>query len=82
MANFEICEFLLKFYIFKGERSQDDCIRLCNPRTYIIMPKKAWMTTFMFKEFLSFFTKIIRSENFQTCWHVLILNGHELFILF
>jgi hypothetical protein len=48
----------------------------------MIMPKKALMTTFMLKEFLGFFKKIIPGENFQTYWHLLILNGYELCILF
>jgi hypothetical protein len=39
------------------------------------MPKKAWMTTFLFKEFLSFFKRsILGGVSFTN--NLLILNGH------
>ncbi len=63
MVNFEYlvnvtCGFLLRFYIFKGERLQDDYIRLCNPRTCMIMPKKAWMTNIYVQKKSKFLQKI------------------------
>ncbi len=40
------------------------------------MQSKAWMTTFLFKEFLSFFKRCIPSEISITNKHLLILDGH------
>ncbi len=40
------------------------------------MQNKAWITSFMFKEFLSFFKRSIPSGISQTNYHLLILNGH------
>ncbi len=40
------------------------------------MQKKVWMTTFLFKEFLSFFKKFILGGISQTNQHLLILDGH------
>ncbi len=50
---------LLSFYIFKGERQRDDYIKLYKPCTCIAMHKRTWMITFLFKEFISFFNKLI-----------------------
>jgi hypothetical protein len=47
------------FYIFKGEKLRDDYIRFCKPCICMAMQKRTWMTTFLFKEFLSFFDKSI-----------------------
>jgi hypothetical protein len=40
------------------------------------MQLKAWMTTFFFKEFLSFSKRSIRNEISLTKEHLLILDGH------
>ncbi len=40
------------------------------------MQNKAWMTSFMFKEFLSFFKRFILDGISQTNHHLLILDGH------
>jgi len=62
------------FYIFRGEWIKDDYIRLC---TCMVMQTKAWMTSFLFKMFLSFLKKsLVLGEIFQSNWHFLILNGH------
>jgi len=41
------------------------------------MQTKAWMTCFLFKEFLSFFKDSIPIGTSQTNCHLLILDGHE-----
>jgi hypothetical protein len=40
------------------------------------MQSKAWMTTFFFKEFMSFFKRSIPSKISITNRHMLILDGH------
>jgi NADH:ubiquinone oxidoreductase subunit E len=50
---------LLRFYIFKRERLKDYYIKLCKSITCMAMQNKAWMTSFMFKEFLSFFKRFV-----------------------
>jgi IS4 transposase len=67
---------LLGLYIFKGERLRDDYIALCKPGTCMVMQKRAWMTTFLFKEFLSFFNKLGANGMSFNNQHLLILNGH------
>jgi hypothetical protein len=44
-----------RFYNFKGERLRNDYIKLCQPRTYMAMQKRAWMSSFLLKKFLAFF---------------------------
>jgi len=67
---------LLGFYIFRREKIHDNYILFCKPRTYMAMQSKAWMTTFLFKEFLFFFKKCIPSGISITNRHLLILDGH------
>jgi hypothetical protein len=81
MVNNELCynaakNFLLGFYIFKGQWIMDDYIILCKACTCMTMQTKAWMTSFLFKEILSFFAKLVPSEISQFNQHFLILNGH------
>jgi hypothetical protein len=40
------------------------------------MQNMAWMTTFLFKEFLSFFKNLVPIGNSQFNKHILILNSH------
>jgi hypothetical protein len=40
------------------------------------MQKRTWMTTFLFKEFLSFFNKLGPGGMPLNNQHLLILNGH------
>jgi hypothetical protein len=40
------------------------------------MQTNAWMTTFLFKEFPSFFKRLILGGISQTNCHLLILDGH------
>jgi hypothetical protein len=40
------------------------------------MQNKTWMTSFMFKEFLSFFKRFIQGGISQTNHDLLILDGH------
>jgi hypothetical protein len=39
------------------------------------MQTQAWMTSFLFKEFLSLFKRSLLSGISQSNWHLLILNG-------
>jgi len=73
---------LLRFYIFKGEKIHDDYIQLYKLRTYMAMQSKAWMTAFLFKEFLSFFKRCIPSEISITNKHLFILDGHGFHVTF
>jgi hypothetical protein len=67
---------LPRFYIFKRERIRDDYIQLCKLGTCMAMQSKAWMTTFLFKEFLSFFKSSILSGISISNKNLLILHGH------
>ncbi len=40
------------------------------------MQKRTWMITFLFKEFLSFFNKLVPSGVSLNNQHLLILDGH------
>jgi hypothetical protein len=40
------------------------------------MQKKAWTATFLFKEFFSFFKRLILTGMFPTNCRLLILDGH------
>jgi hypothetical protein len=73
---------LLGFYIFKGKRICEDYIQLCKLGTCMAMQSKAWMTTSLFKEFLSFFKRFIPSGIFLTIRHLLILDGHGSHVTF
>jgi hypothetical protein len=66
---------LLRFYIFKGEELQDDDIKFSKLGTCMLMQKKTWMTTFLFKKFLSFFRRLVQGEMSFTNQHLLVLNG-------
>ncbi len=43
--------YLPCFYISRGEQLRDDYIKECKTWTCMVMQEKAWMTTFLFKEF-------------------------------
>jgi hypothetical protein len=66
--------FLAKFLLFKSGQIKNDYIKGCKIRTCMAMQNKAWMTTFLFKEFLSFFKKIVLNGISQFNRHLLILN--------
>jgi hypothetical protein len=55
---------------------QDDYIKLCKRRSCMAMQSKAWMISFMFKEFLSFFEKSILGGIPLINRHLFILNRH------
>jgi len=63
-------------YIFKGERICDDYIQLYKLRTCMAMQSKAWMITYLFKDFLYFFKRLILSGISLTNRHLFILDGH------
>ncbi len=67
---------LLRFYIFKKKRIYDEYIQFYKPITCMVMQSKAWMITYLFKEFLSFFKRLILSGISLTNRHLLILDGH------
>jgi len=73
---------LPRLYIFKGKKIRDDYIQLYKLRIYMAMQSKAWMTTFLFKEFLSFFKRFILSEISLTNKHLLIFDGHASHVTF
>ncbi len=54
----------------------DDYIQLCKLKTCTTMQSKAWMITFLFKEFMSFLKRSIPSGISITNKHLLILDGH------
>jgi hypothetical protein len=70
------------FYIFEGENVRDDYIQLYKPRTCMAMQSKAWMTTFLFKEFMFFFKRFILNGISITNRHLLILDGHGSHVTF
>jgi len=70
----------LRFYIFKGENIKNNYIRHCKLGTCMTMQKNAWMTCFLFKEFLSFFIKLVLGGISQSNHHLLILNGHGSYV--
>jgi len=47
------------FYIFKGYRIKEDYIKHCRGGTCMAMQRKPWMTSFLFKKFISFFNRSI-----------------------
>jgi len=49
-----------------GEWIKDDYIKLCKVGICMAMQTKAWMTFFLFKEFLSFFRKLVPNEISQS----------------
>jgi hypothetical protein len=49
------------FYIFTGEKLRDDYTKFYKPNICMVMQKKTWMTTFMFKESMDFLNKSIPS---------------------
>jgi hypothetical protein len=65
-----------RFYIFQGERIRDDYIKHCKFRTCMVVQTKAWMTSSLFKEFLSFFKRSVPSGCSPINHLLLILNGH------
>jgi hypothetical protein len=67
---------LPRFYIFKNEILKNDYIKLYKPSTHMEMQKKACMTCFLFKKFLSFFKRSILGGMSLTNWQLLILNGY------
>jgi hypothetical protein len=73
---------LPRFYIFKGERIRDKYIQFYKPSSCTTMQSKAQMTTFLFKEFLSFFKRSIPSGISITNRHLLILDGHGFHVTF
>jgi hypothetical protein len=65
-----------RFYIFKDERIRHDYIKHSKSRTCMVMQTKTWMTTFLFKEFLSFLKRTIPRGIFPSNQHLLVLNMH------
>jgi hypothetical protein len=55
---------------------KDDYIKYCKVGPCMVMQRNAWMTSFMFKEFLSFFKIYILGGISQSNCHLLIMDGH------
>jgi len=55
---------------------RDDYIKQFKLGTCMAMQTKTWMTTFLFKLFLSFFNWLLLGGISQTNCHLLILDGH------
>jgi hypothetical protein len=66
-----------RFYNFRTKRLQDDYIKLCKPKTYMAIQKKAWMTSLLFKEFPYFFKKFIQGGMSFTNMHLFVLDWHD-----
>jgi hypothetical protein len=67
---------ILKFYIFQVEKIKNDYIKHCKFGTCMAVQTKAWMTSFLFKEFLSFFKRSLLGGSFPSSHLLSILNGH------
>ncbi len=67
---------ILGFYIFRGERIKGDYILHYKLRTCMVVQTKAWRTSFLFKEFLSFFKRSALGGIFLNNRHLLTLDGH------
>ncbi len=65
---------LLRFYIFWRKRMCNDYIKQCKSKTFMAMQTKAWMMVFLFKEFLSFFKRLVLGGISQTNRHLLIFD--------
>ncbi len=68
---------LPRFNIFRGDKLQDDYIKLFKPWIYMANQKKAWMIYFLFKGFIPFFKKFIIGGVSFTNRHLLVLKGHD-----
>jgi hypothetical protein len=55
---------------------KEDYIKLCKPRTCMVMQNNAWMIVYFFKQWFSFFYKSIPKEIYQQNCHLLILDGY------
>jgi len=65
-----------RFYIFQGERIRGDYIVHCKLRTCMVVHTKTWITSFLFKKFLSFFERLVPGGIFPNNYHLLALDGH------
>jgi hypothetical protein len=65
-----------RFYIFLGQKIRSDYIMHCKLRTCMVVQTKAWMTSFLSKEFLSFFKKSVPSGISPSNCQLLALDGH------
>jgi hypothetical protein len=57
---------LPRLYTFQKYWLPEYYIKLCKARSCMVMQTKAWMTSFLFKEWLSFFKKLVPCGIFQT----------------
>jgi hypothetical protein len=65
---------LPRFYIFNGKRIRDNYIQFYKPKTYMAMQSKAWMTTYLSKDFFFQEVKVVGIS--LTNRHLFILDGH------
>lgn len=64
------------FYIFKEVQIQQKYIEGVEVRACMAIQKKAWMTTYLFKQWLSFFQQSIPEGISPANCHLLVLDGH------
>jgi hypothetical protein len=67
---------ILRCHIFQGEKIRNDYIMHCKLGTCMVIQTIALMTSFLFKEFLSFFKKLVPSGTSLNNYHLLTLDGH------
>jgi hypothetical protein len=56
---------------------KEDYIKHCKPRTHMVMQTKIWMTSLLFKEFLSFFKRLIPKAIFSSNQHLWVKTGYN-----
>jgi hypothetical protein len=66
---------LPRFYNLRGERLCAGYIKFYKSKTYM-----AWMISFLFKEFFSFFKRSIPTGILKINRHSLIMDGHGLHV--
>ena len=67
------------FYIFRGKRFRKNYIQKCETGATMAMQQKAWMTSYLFSEWISHFIKSIERIGgiSPKRRHLLILDGHN-----
>ena len=67
------------FYIFHGKRFHKNYIQKCELGAILAMQQRAWMTSYLFSEWISHFVKSIERVGgiSRERRHLLILDGHN-----
>lgn len=48
------------FYIFRGKRFRQNYIQRCEPEATVFMQPRAWMTSYLFNTWISYFVESVR----------------------